>query len=339
MHTKELPQFNVIFIPGTVDFQSIALLSLLLNSDLKFRLVGNSLNQKEATLLHQISELSDRLSWVNFESEHIIPHGTLVDLLFASETQDWFAFCDSDLFMFEPLGQDQIIELVGNAAVFSSGGRIENQDDVTYAGFKGGATTVSPDGNIDLATSFFCLYQRQPLEQINTQYQVGFEQYRQTSQIPKKAQAVVDGNQLTYEMFDTGKLISVLLHAMGCKKVYAELDGLVHIGGMSGRYLQKLDMNAPTITISEADLPDFENTQVNEFQQRNAYEKSLKRFYGRYFYSYLNHQIGKGPKPILDASDQRIINTVNSLESSIQQVIKQAQQDPVGKSIWQLVTA
>jgi len=337
MHTEELPQFNVIFIPGTVDFQSIALMSLLLNSDLKFRLVGNSLNQKEAALLAQISECSDRLSWVNFESKHIIPHGTLVDLLLLSESDGYFAFCDSDLFLFNTLEQQHIKTLMGDAAVFSSGGRIENQDDVTYAGFKGGATTVSPDGLIDLATSFFCLYQRRALEQVRSDYHVGFEQYRKRSQIPSNALAVVERLGLEYDMFDTGKLISVLLHEMGEQKVYAELPGLVHIGGMSGRYLQELDLACDSVVITEQDLPAFENTQVDQFQRRNEYEKSLKRFYGKYFYIFLKHLIGGAPKPTLQATDERIINTVKTLETSINGVIKQAQLDRACARIWQLV--
>jgi hypothetical protein len=337
MHINNLPHFNVIFIPGTVDYQSIALISLLLNSDLNFRLVGNSLNQKEAALLKQISDCSDRLDCINFESEHIIPHGTLVDLLLICEQDEFFTFCDSDLFLFSELKQSQLIEHIGKAAVFTSGGRIENQDDVVYAGFKGGATTVSPDGKIDLATSFFCVYQRQPLEQVLNEYQVGFEQYRAASQIPVKAMQVIDGMGLDFEMFDTGKLISVLLHELGYEKKYHELDGLTHIGGMSGRYLQKLDMTVGTIEISEQELPAFELSKSDQYQVRNEYEKSLKRLYGKYFYSFLNHQIGKGPKPVLNATDERIINTVNVLENSIQNIISRVGEDQACKQIWRLV--
>ena len=320
-----------------MDYQALALMSLLLNTDFNFKLIGNGLDQQEASLLKQISMVSDRLVFINYESNNIIPHGSLVEMLFFAESAELFSFCDSDLFMFEQLQTDQILKHMSDHQVFSSGGRIENEDDAIYAGFKGGATTVSPDGQIDLATSFFCVYQRQFLQQTMDQYGVGFEQYRFAEQIPAAAMAEVTALNLTFDMFDTGKLLSVLMHQQGGHKYFTEIPGLTHIGGMSGRYLQKLDMNAKTITLSDDDLPDFENTRVNQFQQRNEYEKSLKRFYGRYFYSFLKHQIGAGPEPILAAKDERIIRTVHSLESSIKQVIDESQQDPACRAIWQLV--
>ena len=337
MHINNLPHFNVIFIPGTVDYQSIALISLLLNSDLNFRLVGNSLNQNEASLLKQISDCSERLSCINFESDHIIPHGTLLDLMLLSEVDEFYTFCDSDLFLFSELKQSQLINYIGDSAVFSSGGRIENQDNAVYAGFKGGATTVSPDGKIELATSFFCIYRRQPLIQLLDTYQVGFEQYRTVSQIPAKAMQVVENMDLVFEMFDTGKLISVLLHELGYKKRYQELEGLAHIGGMSGRYLQKLDMTVSSIEISEEELPEYQLSHTDQFQVRNEYEKSLKRLYGKYFYSFLNHQIGQGPKPILKADNQRIINTVKKLEAAIEKIISRVDEDQACRQIWSLI--
>ncbi len=337
MHYKNLPHFNVIFIPDTVDYQAIALISLLLNSDLNFRLVGNSLNDNEAALLDQISQTSDRLEFVNFESSGIIPHGTLLDLLFLSETDETFCFCDSDLFLFEQLTQETLSTAIADASVLSSGGRIENQDDVVYAGFKGGATTISPDGLIDLATSFFCIYRREPLEKVLSKYGVGFEQYRLESQIPTPALDVVEKMSLEFDMFDTGKLTSVLLYELGYKKTYRELDGMVHIGGMSGRYLQQLDLSKETIEITEDELPEHESTRVDQFQLRNDYEKSLKRLYGKYFFCFLKYLISKGPKPILQASDHRITTTVTRLENELVAIVNGVDEDESCRQIWDLV--
>jgi hypothetical protein len=327
-----LPQFNIIFIPGTVNYQSIALISMLQNTDLNFRLVGNSLNHNEAKLLELISECSDRLTYVNFESNQIIPHGTLLDLLFISENNKYFCFCDSDLFLFKPLSQKSILKYMNNAMVFSSGGRIENEGEAVYAGFKGGATTKSPDGKIDLATSFFCVYRRKQLKNILLKYKVGFEQYRLESQIPDKAKLLVKTNGLEYEMFDTGKLLSVLYHYEGYNKSFEEIDGLTHIGGMSGRYLQNLDITSPVI-LDDSELPSKKRTHDNEYNYRNEYEKNLKRHYGKYFYCYLNYLIGKGAKPIINTNDERIESTINQLESKINSAWKRAQQNQETKKI------
>ncbi|GAA4825209.1 hypothetical protein GCM10011365_05520 [Marinicella pacifica] len=319
-----LPQFNIIFIPGTVSYQSIALISMLQNTDLNFRLVGNSLNQNEAKLLEQISECSNRLTYANFESDQIIPHGTLLDLLFISENNKYFCFCDSDLFLFKPLSQKQLLRYMRKAVVFSSGGRIENEDEAIYAGFKGGATTKSPDGKIDLATSFFCIYSREHLKRTLLKYKVGFEQYRLDSQIPDKAKKIIDAYEIEYEMFDTGKLLSVLYHYERYKKSFDELDGLVHIGGMSGRYLQKLDITS-SVVLDDSELPSKNRDNGNKYNFRNEYEKNLKRHYGKYFYCYLNHIIGKGAKPTINTNDKRIKKTIKRLESEISYVWEQAQ--------------
>jgi hypothetical protein len=334
-HNK--PVFNVIFIPGTVDYQAIALMSLLQNSDMNFRLVGNSLNEKEARLLNQISDLSPRLSAINFESKQIIPHGTLLDLLWLTESHELFCFCDSDLFLFKHLNEIELIQAMQHKVALSSGGRIENQDEGVYAGFKGGATRFSPDGGIKLATSFFCMYRRSVLKQVTARFSVGFEQYRNRQQIPPQALAVIDRLALEFEMFDTGKLFSVLLHELGHDQAYLDIEGLVHIGGMSGRYLQKLRLDEPFIELHQDALPESKVTMNDEYHIRNAYEKSLKRYYGTYFYCFLKHLIGKGPKPVVKATDERILGTISRLQEQVNKVIAQRVNDEFSGRIWELI--
>ncbi len=313
-------------------------MSLLLNSDFNFRLIGNGLDPSEEQLLKEISLVSDRLEYINMHSGNIIPHGTLVDLMFLAENEELFCFCDSDLFMFEPIKASSILTKMQTFQVFSSGGRIENEDETTYAGFKGGATTISPDGHIDLATSFFCVYQRKSLQAALDKYGVGFEQYRLDEQIPAAAMSVVEDLQLSYEMFDTGKLLSVLLHQMGAAKYFTEIPGLTHIGGMSGRYLQALDLNSQ-VNIDDTDLAQQSATQTSGFNIRNDFEKSLKKLYGKYFYCYLNHLIGKGAAPNLLTNNPRVMTTVNRLVKEIEQVVEMSKNHPETKAIWQLINA
>ncbi|MFK8012619.1 MAG: hypothetical protein AB8B80_11295 [Marinicellaceae bacterium] len=323
------PIFNIIYIPGTVDYQSLALVSLLLNSNYSFRLVGNALCDKEASLLNAIADCSDRLSYINFKSDFIIPHGTLLDLLFQKEESKNFCFCDSDLFLFNPISAS-LESLIDGGHVFSSAGRIENDNQAVYAGFKGGATTISPDGKIPLATSFFCIYRYEELKKTMYKYHIGFEQYRQLIQIPKAVQDRLKPLKLDFDMFDTGKLLSVMYHIEGFKNIHADIEGLVHLGGMSGRYLQDINMQvAQEYDDSVLDMSDQKNTITKEkYKSRNAYEISLKRLYGKYFYTYLHYLIGKSKKPVLKITNPLIKSTIIQLMHNIESIIKESLKNP-----------
>ncbi|WP_395373947.1 hypothetical protein [Marinicella sp. W31] len=330
--------FNIIYIPQTVDYQSLALLSLLQNTDYSFRLIGNALDAKEYALMQAICDQSDRLECMNFESQHIIPHGTIVNMLHGMETSPLLCFMDSDVFIFEALQQSPA-ELIGKHHVFSSGGRIENDAEAIYAGFRGGAGTISPDGRIPLATTFFCIYQQQALQTCLQKYSVGFEQYRLWEQIPSAAQTIIQQQQLDFDMFDTSKLLSVLLHEMGYSKKYQPIDGLVHIGGMSGRYLQDMNLNE-AVLIHDKDVPTIDqslSTDEQGHQVRTERDIAVKRLLGRYFYIYLNHLIGKSNKPQIVSDDAHINTTVQSLESNMAAVFEQALHDPTQSAIINLI--
>ena len=329
------PVFNILYIPDTVDYQSIALVSLLYHSDLRFRLVGNALKPQEAELLQAIANCSDRLEFCHFESDHIIPHGTLLDLLFQYEDAPYFCFADSDIFLFNPLTFDPEIFL-RDADVFSAGGRIENDNEAIYAGFKGGATTVSEDGAIALATTFFCAYRRNSLQTLLQHYDVGFEQFRSPQQIPEQVLKLLQQHNIQFEMFDTGKLLGVLYHFNHYKKNHQHIEGLIHLGGMSGRYLQQLDLSQ-SLVFSDDELEDPESAQAQQFNIRNAYEISLKKLYGKYFYTFLHYVIGKGEKPEVKTQNDKIQQTIQSIENNILQVVEQASQQPDLNDILQLL--
>lgn len=313
-------------------------MSLLQNSDLHFRLIGNALDDREAALLQAISESSTRLQFINLESKNIIPHGTLVDVMLQTEQSALFSFCDSDLFLFAPLTEQSLLAEMAGFDVLSSGGRIENENTSTYAGFKGGATTVSPDGQIALATSFFCVYRRALLQQSLSAYQVGFEQYRSSQQIPPPALAVVEQLALDYEMFDTGKLLSVVLHQQGGVQKYLDIPGLTHIGGMSGRYLLQLNMSEPVV-IEDAELGPAVTTHEQTFNVRNDYEKALKKCCGKYYFCYLNHLLGKNPAPRWEPANPVVRDTIARLSGGIDAIIERIDEYPECRQIWSLIQA
>jgi len=329
------PIFNIIYIPGTVDYQTPALISLLLNTDYSFRLVGNALKIKEANLLSEIAQCSNRLSYLNFESDEIIPHGTLLDILFFSEKHKLFCFCDSDLFLFKPINKTPK-QLIGNNDVFSSGGRIENDNQAQYAGFRGGATTISPDGKIPLAMSFFSIYKRKPLRKIIKKYKVGFEQYRSNIQIPNDVLSYLNSQQLSFDMFDTGKLLSVLFYKEGLLNSYAPFKNMIHLGGMSGRYLQNIDLQEiQEITDKQLNQSDKVSEQGLHF--RNENEVTLKRLYGKYFYIFLNHLIGKSKEPELKIKPGNVKSTIIELQLQIKQLFNIAKNNTTTYKILKLI--
>jgi hypothetical protein len=107
---------------------------------------------------------------------------------------------------------------------------------------------------------------------------------------------------------------------------------------MSGRYLQNLDLQQEVV-FDEAMLGAFDVRDQSQKQRtRSQFEINLKRFYGKYFYLYLNSLIGKAVKPRLAVDIKEVTSLIAELEQQISHTIAQAKQSPDTQRILQLIT-
>jgi len=233
MHTADL-KFHVIYTPDTVVHLTPFVLSLLEFSDCRYQLVSNGCQQPEADLLRSFCARDKRLSFRQLGADGMLDHGAALDQLQQSCTDEWFCFMDSDILAVapfsEPLGRH-----IDTCDVFSSGHPLWHAPEDIFLPLHfrrwQGSYCAATDGTT-LGFTYFALYRNAELSRVRRATGIGFG-YRYWSEVPAPQQAVLRQNGLDKLDYDTGKLLMALMHADGLRLRAAELEPLVHLGGVS----------------------------------------------------------------------------------------------------------
>lgn len=315
--------FNIIFTRHTVRYLRLAALTLMERSSLRFRLVGNGITDEEAVELQSLCRVSPRFEFLDWPTGQVLPHGVILNGLAGLERGTHFCFGDSDIFALAPF--DSALARAWNGQpVFSSCRRLENAPDGDYVGYMGGGATRSPEG-WPLATSFFCVYERETLDRLRREYGTGFEQVYRRGQIPQGARPVLGRLGVDAAQFDTGKLLGVLCRAEGIAPAFSEIRELAHVGGLSGELMRGARDSEPMgpPDLRDDDFAHFDRTvsqrpAVGE-RQRGEAEMQAKRRIARYFAACLKHFIDGAPAPNLSLSPGPVRGRVESLVQSMQE--------------------
>jgi len=314
--------FNLIFTRHTVRYLRLAALSLLEQSSLRFRLVGNGITDEEAVELADLGAVSPRFEFLDWPTGPVLPHGVILNGLADLETGPYFCFADSDIFALAPFEQT-LVAAWDRQPVFSSCRRLENAPDVDYVGYMGGGATRSPEG-WPLATSFFCIYERERLEHLRRKYGTGFEQVYRRSQVPRGARPVLERLGVSSAQFDTGKLLGVLGHAEGIAPVFREIPELAHVGGLSGELMRgpRNDERPGPAELLDADFahlgqPAGQPTEGSGRQRGEAEMRAKKRI-TRYFAACLRHLLDGEPEPSLGLSPGPVRDRVVGITQAMQ---------------------
>lgn len=259
-------RFNIIYTPGTVRSLRIFVLSLLHHTDCAFRLVTNGCDDAEVATIERFCSISKRLEFYRFVEKRRAPnkisqHGTVLNHLVELETSSHFCFMDSDIFA---LG-DFMVELrplLGHyAAVFScppvwvtTSDRIASCRSHVFGG-----PHYATESGIVLGGSYFAVYAIGPLRTVMAETGVTFQKYarpgivrppRLTARIKermafvrsplRREQAAIAELGVSADLYDTGKLVNLLLQASGHRLTGVDLPFLRHVGGLSIEARQRL---------------------------------------------------------------------------------------------------
>ena len=223
------PEFFVIFTPRTFDHLKYFSLSFLLHSDIRLALVSNALPDPEADRMASFCERHERLRLVDYPTQRVLPHGTILQRLAENHSDEWFAFMDSDVFATGDISQ-WLSEELQTADIFSST-RVAKSPARPRVGF-GGQATVSPAG-YPVAVSYFCCYRFSTFVEVQREFGVTLERYSRPTQIPGRAFAALAPGDSGAEAYDTGKLASLLAASAGKRVKHVLHDHLLHLGSMS----------------------------------------------------------------------------------------------------------
>ena len=227
--------FNVVFTPRTFRCLRYFLASLVVQSKVRFRIVANGCDADEILLMDRFMSMHATrvVEVLRLPVPRTVTHGEALTYAYDPRPSGkFFCFIDSDIKALRKWMDTLIGELAQCAAITSG----------TVAW---GATYVAPaearwlTGDDFFATDGFvfgsphvALYERAAVDLVRGSWAVDFRG-RPQSDLPVATQAAIRSLGRGYEMYDTAKLINILLQLEGRCVRYVENDHLLHLGGIS----------------------------------------------------------------------------------------------------------
>lgn len=227
---------NIIFVKGSVVALQPFLYSLLDLTNLFFRVISNACNREEEQILIDLCNDSEKLIFLSMNSSKVIEHGIVLDHLFNLETSDFFSFMDPDIFATGPISYSDILPLDNEVAISSCLPIWHSNLDIcmpkTYQIMDG--RFIKNSEGYSLGCTYFASYRYRELRELINTMGLSFNRYQQ-NEIPPKVFIILKKLGLDKSVYDTAKVINILLQYRGHKISHRQIDNLIHIGGYSAR--------------------------------------------------------------------------------------------------------
>lgn len=226
--------FHIIYTPSTVKPLQLLLHSLLKWSDCTFCLVANGCGADEQRALQTLCAANPRLSYAALPTSKPILHGEALNYLQAQNQADSFCFMDSDIYAVAPF-MPAVAPLVEQYIGIFSGMplRYPQSGLPLPAGktFWAGPYTHTATG-LCVGATFFAIYNNQVITAIRRKTGIGFTKYRWEA-IPRAYQSQIEALELRHELYDTAKLLNLVLHLEGYALHQRACPALRHIEAVS----------------------------------------------------------------------------------------------------------
>ena len=227
---------NIIFVRGMVRTCLPFLRSMIDVTNLPLRLVANGCEADEEQQLSRLCDANERLEFHTLGTETTVEHGEALDELLAIEPSELFTFMDSDIFATAPVSMTDIGPLPGEVA--SSACLpvwYQEHDSCMPASFQfmGGRYTTSATGHF-LGCTYLASYRSRPLREFAASTGLSFRRYNRRN-LPTDVLRKLEEIGLGKRLYDTGKVMNIMLQREGHKMSFRDIDGLVHVGGVSAK--------------------------------------------------------------------------------------------------------
>jgi hypothetical protein len=226
--------FNIVWTGTVFPYLRYFIASQLRHSDARFRFVANGCPRDQLELMKQFAAThGDRVVEVFVSSASMQRHGLALDgVLEARDDGDFFCFVDPDILAERPFLGEFGEALERGCAGVTSGKGIWTDDATVPEGHLGvsGEHFYSVDGYL-FGSPHFAIYRRAPLRETMSHWGVGFGSGLGDLDQPAKDALTSAGHN--YWLYDTGKILNILLQEDGNRLCHFEHPALLHIGGMS----------------------------------------------------------------------------------------------------------
>ena len=226
--------FNVVWTGGSFEYLQYFVASQIACSRARFRFVVNACAPSQVEEMRRAADRHpDRIIEVLVVTEELIAHGLALDAVRrCRDDGPVFAAIDPDIKANAPFVDDLLALLVGDVVAVSSATEVWSTSNVVPEGGWGvaGEHFYDRDG-YTFGGPHLVLYRRDALDATCDRW--GITLGSAGPEIPADTRARLEEVGRSYAVYDTGKLVNILLQADGGRVVQHELEQLVHIGGMS----------------------------------------------------------------------------------------------------------
>lgn len=226
--------FNVVWTGTAFDHLEPLVASQLAQGSARFRFVANACPPEQVAALHGFAAAHPGrvVEVLEVSTERMVRHGDALDeVLRTRDDGPWFAFVDPDIAALGPY-LPRFVALLGEADAVTSGKEVWSDHNVRPADHPGvsGEHFYDQDGYA-FGSPHFAIYRRSALLDTMDRWSVGFSSAGNDLGDAARARLVEVGR--SYWIYDTGKVVNVLLQADGHRLVHEEEPALLHIGGVS----------------------------------------------------------------------------------------------------------
>ena len=228
--------FNVVVTGGLFGLMQSFVASLMHHSSARFRLVTNACTAASIEEMEQFArEHDDQIVEVlDVSPETMVGHGEALERVLARRDDGaWFCFVDADIKARGPW-LEAFIELLDDVDVVSSGKEVWTDDNVVaeeHLGIGlGGRHFYHPNGFV-YGCPHLGIYRRSSLDDTRERWGVGLG--HRGDDLGAEATRRLDEAGHLYRMYDTAKVVNILMQLDGYTLVHEENPQLVHIGGLS----------------------------------------------------------------------------------------------------------
>jgi hypothetical protein len=230
------PVFNIVVTGHTFWHLRFFVCSLVHNSAADFRLVANDCGPEALALLHDYAAAhSDQVVEVmDVSPTRMVAHGVAMDAVRASRDDgELFCFVDPDIKATGPF-LSHFDEVLRSHPAVTSGKEVWSDDNVVprdHLGIGlGGRHFFHPDGFV-YGTPHMAMYRRADLDETCERWGIGFGSAGPDLSEGARRRLASAGH--LYQVYDTGKVVNILLQLDGHSLRHIDPDVLIHIGGMS----------------------------------------------------------------------------------------------------------
>jgi hypothetical protein len=230
------PVFNMVVTGRVFWHLRFFVCSLVHNSDARFRFVANGCAPETLALLddYATAHAGQFVEIMDVSSEAIVAHGVALDTVRGSRDDgDLFCFVDTDIKARAPF-LTPYLELLRTHSAVTSGKQVWVEDHVvpdTHLGLGlDGRHFFHPNGFV-YGCPHLAMYRRSHLDETCERWRVGLGSAGRELSDQALEQLTSAGH--LYKVYDTGKIVNILLQLDGRSLCHVDPDELIHIGGMS----------------------------------------------------------------------------------------------------------